>query len=236
MRAEDKPGRVHEPPSARGLAGKRDYVRSLEQRRDEQAVILLVDCLRDESGYLRELAEAALAKLGEHDDRTASAGAQLLPLLRQGLWYARVSAARALAGLVYLPAAGPLLAMAEDDVDAVAREAAATLAAIGAHGGAARIAWELHRMPDERRTVRLGRLRARDSALAARVLRLLTAERIMSHPDPDQLRDDAPIVRAWEERTWREEQKQGEEAGEGSPRVAAPPGALPARGADASAH
>jgi hypothetical protein len=236
MRAEDKPSRVHEPPSARGLAGKRDYVRSLEQRRDEQAVILLVDCLRDESGYLRELAEAALVKLGEHGERTASAGALLLPLLRQGLWYARASAVRALAGLVYLPAAGPLLALAEDSVDSVAREAVATLAVIGARGGAARIAWELHRMPAERRTARLARLRARDAALATRVTELLKAERIMSHPDPDQLRDDAPMVRAWEERTWREEQKQQAEAGEGTTRATAAPGAMPASGADASAR
>ena len=233
MRADEKSGRVHEPPSARGLAGKRDYVHSLEQRRDEQAVILLIDCLRDESGYLRELAEAALAKLGEHDDRSASAGAQLLPLLRQGLWYARVSAARALAGLAYLPAAGPLLAMTEDGVDSVAREAVATLAAIGARGGAARIAWELGRTPAERRGARLARLRARDAAVAARVERLLTAERLMTHPDPEQLRDDAPMVRAWEERTWREEQKERAGAGEGTPRA---PGAIPASGTDASAR
>ena len=227
---EETAGRVHEALSARGLAGKRDYVRSLEQRQDEQGLTLLVECLSDESGYLRELAEAALAKIGERG------GPPLLPLLRQGLWYARSSAARALGGMAYAPGAGALLELVEDRVDAVAREAAAALAAIGAHGGAARIAWELHRAPAERRAARLQRLRARDVTLALRVERLLGAEHLMAHPDPDGLRDDAPLVRAWEERTWREDQKKGSAPVEAQPPrpVGTPDPA--ASGADASAR
>jgi HEAT repeat protein len=235
---EDTAGRVHEALSSRGLAGKRDYVRSLEQRRDEQALTLLVECLSDESGYLRELAEAALTKLEERGGKPDAAGALLLPLLKQGLWYARASAARALGGMAWAPAAGPLLEMCEDRVDSAVREAAAALSAIGAHGGAARIAWELHRRPPERRAAPLARLRARDAALADRVQRLLTAERLMTHPDPDGLRDDASLVRAWEERTWREEQKGPEAATAGEP--AAPKGAAqsapPVKGASASAR
>jgi HEAT repeat protein len=215
---------VHEALSTRGLAGKRDYVHSLEQRRDEQALALHVECLSDESGYLRELAEAALAKLGERG------GPPLLPLLKQGLWYARASAARALGGMAYAPGVAALLEVAEDRVDSVAREAAGALVAIGAHGGTARIAWELHRTPPERRAPRLQRLRTRDAALAARVERLLAAEKLMSHPDPDGLRDDASLVRAWEERTWREEQKKGSEPAAGAP----PRPAGTASGADAS--
>jgi HEAT repeat protein len=208
---EETFARVHEALSARGLADKRDYVRSLEQRRDEQALALLVECLGDESGYLRELAEAALAKLNERE--AAAAGARLLPLLREGLWYARASAARTLGGMAYAPAAASLLGMCEDRVDSVAREAVAALAAIGAHGGATRIAWELHRTSPERRAARLDRLRARDGALADRVQGLLAVDRLMTHPDPDQLRDDAPQVRAWEERTW-EDRRAGAESGE----------------------
>src|SRR5262245_41643570 len=162
---EETSNRVHEALSARGLAGKRDYVRSLEQRRDEQSLTLLVECLSDESGYLRELAETALTKLEERGGKPAAAGALLLPLLKQGLWYARASAARALGGMAHAPAAGALREVCEDRVDTVAREAAAALSAIGAHGGAARIAWELHRLPAERRALRLERLRARDAAL-----------------------------------------------------------------------
>ena len=229
MRAEEMAGRVQEALSARGLAGKRDYVRSLEQRRDEQAVALLVGCLSDESGYLRELAEAALTTLGDRG------GPLLLPLLRQGLWFARASAARTLGRMYYAPAAGELLGMCEDRVDYVAREAATALATIGRHGGGARIAWELHHVPAERRRTRLERLRARDAALADRVERLLRAERLMTHPDPDQLRDDAPLVRVWEERTWREQQRIGQEPGEGTPEPLGA-GSGTASGADASAR
>ena len=203
---EETPSRI-EALSVRGLAGKRDYVRSLEQRTDEQSLTLLVECLSDESGYLRQLAEAALAKFEERGGKAAAAGPLLLPVLKQGLWYARASAARALGGLAHAPAAGALLGMCDDRVDSVAREAAAALSAIGAHGGTSRIAWELHRMSPERRASLLQYLRAQDAALAARVERLLTAEKLMTHPDPDGLRDDAALVRAWEERTWREERK-----------------------------
>src|SRR5580765_7480161 len=93
-------GRVSDATSARGLAGKRDYVRSLEQRRDEAAVGLLVECLCDESGYLRGLAETALLEIGER------AGPRLLPLLGQGLWFSRCIAARVLGQLGYRPSAG----------------------------------------------------------------------------------------------------------------------------------
>ena len=33
--------------NSRGLAGKREYVRGLEQRRDDEALSLLVECLCD---------------------------------------------------------------------------------------------------------------------------------------------------------------------------------------------
>ena len=50
MGVDEKPGtsRVSDAMSSRGLAGKRDYVRSLEQRRDDEALSLLVECLCDE--------------------------------------------------------------------------------------------------------------------------------------------------------------------------------------------
>jgi len=226
MRSEENNGRVQEALSARGLAGKRDYVRSLEQRRDPQALTLLVECLSDESGYLRELAEAALAKHGEQG------GPALLPLLRGGLWYARTSAARTLGRMAYAPGAAALLGICDDRVDSVAGEALAALTAIGGRGGGARIAWEIHRAPAERRAAWLSRLRARDAALTQRVERLLGAERLMAHPDPDQLRDDAPLVRTWEERTWREEQGKAPERSEAPPRSTA----AAAKAADASTH
>jgi len=111
--------------NTRGLAGKREYVRGLEQRRDEEALSLLVECLCDESAYLRELAEDALLKIG------ARATPVLLPLLDQGLWYTRSSAARVLGRLARHDAIPGLTQLAGDanaSVRDAAREALARIA------------------------------------------------------------------------------------------------------------
>src|SRR5262249_55056050 len=65
--------------NSRGLTGKREYVRGLEQRADAEALSLLIECLCDESWYLRDQAEQALLRLGPD-----TAGV-LLPMLEQGL-------------------------------------------------------------------------------------------------------------------------------------------------------
>jgi HEAT repeat protein len=186
-------GRISDVLSSRGLAGKRDYVRSLEQRRDAEALSLLVECLCDESWYLRELAEAALLTLGERS------GPALVPLLGQGLWFSRASAARVLGQLGYRPAAGPLVRLSLDRAETVAREAFLALAALALRGGAARLAWEVYRLAPERRPDWMARMRATDRVVAQRLERLLTIEALMSQADPDVLRDDAPLVRANEE-------------------------------------
>ncbi len=182
-------GRGSDLLSTRGLAGKRDYVRSLAHRQDAEAVSLLVDCLCEESWYLRELAEAALLESGDRG------GAALVPLLGQGLWFSRTSAARVLGRLGYRPAAAPLLALTRDGVETVVREAYLALAALALNGGATRLAWEVYRLPPERRPEWLARMRATDSMVAQRLERLLLIEPLMSQADPDVLRDDAPLVR-----------------------------------------
>ena len=78
--------------SPRGLAGKREYVIGLESKADDAAVRSLVECLNDESGYMRDQAENALVRLGAPAE-------PILPLLTSGLWYTRVSAARTLGRL-----------------------------------------------------------------------------------------------------------------------------------------
>jgi len=187
-------GRVTDATSSRGLAGKRDYVRSLEQRRDEAALGPLVECLCDESGYLRELAEAALLRVGERS------GPALLPLLGQGLWFSRTSAARVLGWIGYAPAASPLLKLTGDSVGAVVSEAVAALVALCERGGSARVAWELNRLPPGERERPLARLLAIDRDLGERLAQLLGLEELMSLPDPAALRDDLPRVRASEAR------------------------------------
>jgi len=190
-------GRIPEAMSMRGLAGKRDYVRSLENRRDEEAMSLLIECLCDESWYLRELAEEALFRIGTRS------GAALVPLLDQGLWYSRASAARVLGRIGHLSAIGALVALTEDPVHTVRQEAYATLAVLAAQGGRVRLAWALQQLPPERRAERLERLAHVDRVLAERLQRLFERDELRAATDPEGLRDDAPWVRACEEgMTW----------------------------------
>lgn len=192
-------GRIPEAMSMRGLAGKRDYVRSLETRRDEEALSLLVECLCDESWYLRELAEAALLRMSAE-----RVGPVLLPLLDQGLWFSRSSTARVLGRLGYGPAAAGIVALTADPVATVRDEAYSSLVTLAGHGTRARLAWALRRLPVERRRERLARIAAIDRALADRLARM--AERPETDVEsPEGLRDDAPWVRACEEGTaWDE--------------------------------
>lgn len=186
-------GRTFDAMSARGLAGKRDYVRSLEQRRDEEAMSLLVECLCDESWYLRELAESALLRLGDR------AGETLLPLLEQGLWFSRVSSARVLGRLGFRPAAAGLLRLCMDSNATVVQSARASLVELGHRGGSVRIAWEAHRLAPERRRELLEHLGALDRPLLERLERLGRNDELMTQEDPDDLRDDSDLVLASEE-------------------------------------
>lgn len=179
--------------NTRGLAGKRDYVRSLEQRRDDESLSLLIECLCDESWYLRELAEGALLRLGER------ACLALQPLLDQGLWYSRASAARVLGRIGHAPSVPGLLRLCDDSVESVALSAHAALVDLAHRGGSVRIAWELYRRaPDDRRRVR-DALSSLDRPLGERLERMLRNDDLMSTDAPDHLRDDSPIVRASEE-------------------------------------
>ena len=81
MNDENYAGKPFDALNSRGLTGKREYVRSLEQRADREALSLLIECLCDESWYLRDQAEQALARIGP------DAADVLLPLLEQGLWF-----------------------------------------------------------------------------------------------------------------------------------------------------
>lgn len=193
--SDDKygPGRTFDAMNARGLAGKRDYVRSLEQRRDEEAMSLLVECLCDESWYLRELAENALLRLGDR------AGETLLPLLEQGLWFSRSSAARVLGRLGHRPAAAGLLRLCEDSNATVVQAAYAGLQELAHRGGSVRIGWELHRLTAETRKARMDQIGAIDRPLFERLERMLRNDELMTNEDPDDLRDDSDLVRASEE-------------------------------------
>ena len=176
----------------RGLAGKREYVRGLEQRQDAEALSLLVECLCDESWYLRDLAEESLLRLGP------KAAPILVPLIEQGLWYTRASTARVLGRAAYRPAVPALLKLTEDVNETAAAEARVALVEIGRNGGAVALARGLHLLAAESRMRRLEELRGRDRPLADRVEKLMRQDELMSNED-ENLGDDSPMVRAVED-------------------------------------
>jgi len=185
-------GRPAESMSARGLGAKRDYVRSLEQRADAEAMSLLIECLCDESWYLRELAEEAFLRLAERGT------AALRPLLEEGLWFTRTSAARVLGRLGDHAAAPALLRLADDRNATVAAAAHEALVAIGHQNGAACLAHALGRAAPDVRRRRLDDLGVRDRALLDRIERLMRSDELMSVADGAALSDDQDRVRACE--------------------------------------
>jgi len=193
--SDDKypPGKPFDALNSRGLAGKREYVRGLQQRRDEEALSLLVECLCDESWYLRELAEKALMQVGER------ANPVLLPLLDQGLWFTRTSASRVLGRFGCREAVPALLRLTEDANETVADAARDALVAIGRNGGSITLASSLHRLPPDLRRRRFDEISTSDRHLGERIERLQHHDDLMSAGGSDALHDDSPEVRAAEE-------------------------------------
>jgi len=190
--ADDKfaSSRAFDAMNPRGLAAKREYVRALERRRDPEAISLLVECLCDESGYLRDLAQQAFERMGDE------AAPLLLPLLDQGLWFTRTSAAGILGKLGHRGAVPALVRLAEDKNRTVVDAASESLVAIGRRGGSFRIAHVLHRLAPDLRRRRLDDLARRDAVLAGRVTRMLESEELMTLEDDGALADDSPKVRS----------------------------------------
>ncbi len=179
--------------NTRGLTAKREYVRGLEQRADPEALSLLIECLCDESWYLRDLASQSFLRLGD-----AHAGL-LLPLLDTGLWYTRTSAANLLGRLAYRRAVPALVALADDANRTVADAAQDALLAIARQGGSFRFAHVVHRLTGDLRRRRVEELRDRDRATCDRVERMLRNEELMSADDDGGLADDSPMVRTSED-------------------------------------
>lgn len=190
--SDDKPSKTYDALNQRGLTGKREYVRGLEKRSDEEALSLLVECLCDESWYLRDLAEESLLRLGEK-------GAPILvPLLEQGLWYTRASAAKVLGRCAYRPSVPAMLRLTDDGNETVAEAARVALVAIGQGGGAIAIARSLHQLQADERYRRFEAIRAKDRSLGDRIDHMMRQDDLMSAEAGD-LKDDSPMVRASEE-------------------------------------
>lgn len=179
--------------NSRGLSAKREYVRGLEQRADAEALSLLVECLCDESWYLRGLAEDAFLRLSD------TGAPVLLPLLEQGLWFTRTSTAHVLGRIGYRPAVHGLLRLSDDSNTTVAHAARQALIGIGQHGGTVTIAHALHRLPPDVRRRRLDELAELDRPLLERIERFMRSDELMSAGSGEALCDDDPMVRATEE-------------------------------------
>ena len=195
MTTDDKHGqnKAFDAMNTRGFAAKREYVRDLELKGDHDAVQRLVECLRDESSYLRDLSEQALGRLGR---RAADA---LMPLLRQGLWYTRAGAARILGRTGFGDAVPVLFDMTRDANHSVGAAAMEALLEIGRQRGAIRLAHALHRMPPDERQLGMDQILSRDPVLGERLRRLMRNEELMAVADVSALDDDSAAVRASEE-------------------------------------
>jgi len=179
--------------NARALNAKREYVHDLVNRGDDQSLSLLVECLCDESWFLRDLAEQVFPKLG---DRGAAA---VLPLLDSGLWFTRTSASRVLGKMSYRPAVPTLLELTEDANRTVADAARDALVAIGHSRGGVSLAHAIYRLPPDARRSRLDEIAICDRALSERIDRLMRSEDLMNASNIDALSDDSQSVRATEE-------------------------------------
>ena len=192
MADDHHPASPLEALNARGLTAKREYVRGLEQRRDPEALSLLVECLCDESWFLRDLAEQTFFRMGEEH------AGPLLPLLVGGLWYTRLSAARLLGRLGYRPAVPALLELCDDTNETASLAARDALVAVARQRGAARLAHALRRLEPERRKRRLVEIAERDRTVAKNLERLMADADLMASEHPDRLVDPEEAGRAGE--------------------------------------
>lgn len=211
--------RVLDALQMKGFDGKREYVASLEARGDEQAVSLLVECLCDESSFLRELAERALTRMG------AEHAPLLRPLLTQGLWYTRASVARVLGGVGAKEALPDLVTLLTDANGAIAEAAADAIVAIAEGGSLVSVARALHAAPErlQRRLTR--QAEAAGAGLGAQIERLLADRELMAAEDEEVLREDAEALAAQDNVEWEVLTAPRRRRRAASPRAAARPSA-----------
>jgi HEAT repeat protein len=188
--------RVLDDLQMKSLDGKREYVESLKERDDEQALSLLVECLCDESAFLRKLAEEALILKGP------SSTDVLLPHLTQGLWYTRASVARILGRVGAREALPPLARMAGDANREVADAAIEALAEIAAAGHAVTVARELYDL-DRRVSERvLDRAERASAGLSNQIHRLMGDRELMTARDEELLREDIHAAETQDNLEW----------------------------------
>jgi HEAT repeat protein len=131
--------------------------------RSREALALLIKALQDQSWSLREYAITRMAALGP-----AGVG-PLVQLLRNGVWFARAAAARALGMIGDIRALEPLLSLVDDGNHSVAGAARGAAAAVCSAAGPEALAGLADRVPLQRRREMAAQLAPIDGA-AARAL------------------------------------------------------------------
>ena len=188
--------RVLDDLQMKSLEGKREYVASLRERDDEQALSLLVECLCDESSYLRKLAEGALIEKGISNTEV------LLPHLTQGLWYTRASVARIVGRLGVREALPGLMLTAADGNREVCDAAADALAEVAASGHAVSVARSLFNAPRPLTDRVLDRAERAGSGLSGQLHRLMEDRELMTAREEELLRDDILAAEAQDNLEW----------------------------------
>lgn len=180
----------------KGFNDKRDYVASLEARADEQAVSLLIECLCDESAYLRNLAEKSLIRIGK------SSEAILLPHLNDGLWYTRASTARILGELGSKAALPGLTSMLTDPNHAVIEAVLDAVAQLAAAGHGVSVARALHHIEGALTSGVLDRTEKLSPGMSNQLHRLMADRELMTASDDEVLREGFDVAEAQDNLEW----------------------------------
>jgi HEAT repeat protein len=188
--------RVLDDLQMKSLDGKREYVASLRKRDDEQALSLLVECLCDESAFLRKLAEKALIEKG------ISSTEVLIPHLTQGLWYTRASVARIVGRLGVREALTGLMETAADANREVSDAAVEALAGLAAAGHGVSVARALHTAPRALSERALARAERAGSGISGQLQRLMEDRELMTAGEEELLSEDIVAAEAQDNLEW----------------------------------
>jgi HEAT repeat protein len=188
--------RVLDDLQMKSLEGKREYVASLQARDDEQALSLLVECLCDESAFLRKLAERVLVEKG------ASSLEVLLPHLTQGLWYTRASVARISGRLGAKEALPGLMQAAADPNREVSEAAIGALVELAAAGHGVSVARALFAESGALAKGVLERAGRSGGGLATQLQRLMEDRDLMTAREEEVLREDIGAAEAQDNLEW----------------------------------
>ncbi len=145
------------------LEAKKRRVAELRASRDADSDGALVDLLRDESWYVRDLAAAAVTERGRR------VTGEVLGVLATGLWYSRAIAATVLGRLGATETAASVAALLLDSNRSVREAGYDALIALASAGGERAVALGVRKLDSAVRARFLDDTRQRHPSIAARI-------------------------------------------------------------------